>query len=157
MIGLRGGAVALSKQSLFLYALCFLALLGMALISPAGQALGSALNQVVMTTAGSHAANHPEADLVRSCQPDFKIFMRSTKFVDICSLQGGWGFRPWLKTGDMQDEGGVWSERTAYQKPTVNNFQDLLDYVKRNNQNPFLKPWRLFQRAGSGWVEVPVE
>ncbi len=147
--------MALSKEGLGLFVVVFLALLVMALVSPAGQALGEALHQVVMTTAGSHAGNHPEAELVRSCKADFRIQVRATKYVDVCSMLNGWGFRPWLKTGD--NDGGEWSERTAYQKPAVQSFQELVDYVKRNNSNPFLKPWKLLQRSGADkWVEVPV-
>jgi len=139
-----------------LIGLVMLAVLWLGLASPAGQRAAEALSQITWTTEGSHAAMHAEADMVRNCQPGYRISVRATKYVDVCAISGGWGFRPWLKTGGPYGDGETWSERTAYQKASVQSPEELEEYVARNNASQGTK-WQLFQRVGNSWIEIPIK
>jgi hypothetical protein len=148
--------LARTLSNLMLIGLALLAVLALGLASPAGRKAGEALKQITWTTAGSHAVSHSESDVVRNCQPGYRIVVRTTKYVDICAMDKGWGFRPWLKTGGPNGAGETWSELTAYQKAKVQSAEDLQEYVARNNANTLMKAWKLYKQVDGTWVEVEV-
>lgn len=72
--------------------------------------------------------------VITACQtPDYQLWVRPSKRVDVCFVDGlGWGFRVLKQIGGMGDK-AVWSERTAYIRDEIKTFEDLVRYASDND------------------------
>ncbi len=53
----------------------------------------------------THADKHGEYEAVRQCMNNptgrYRVSIKPTKYLDVCVMEGGWGFQPWKKTGNV--------------------------------------------------------
>lgn len=97
------------------------------------------------TEQGSHAVTKHAGEALavqNACggNPQYQLWIRPSKYVEVCKFSLGWGFRVWQQIGgNAAKNNATWAERTAYIRQEIKKFADLVDFAKSNKL--MLKVW----------------
>ena len=122
-----------------------IAAVGCMMLLPKLATLNISVNQTKSHAVLQHGVE--EAQSVRDCVADpelkqYRLIVKSSKYVDVCDSFSFFGFQVMLKYGGDADK-SKWSELTAYLKDGVRSLSDLKAFAQKSG-------FDLFERTGTG-------
>ena len=110
---------------------------------------------VLIGNALSHAAKHPENNIVREsmCNPklnQYRYFIKPSRYTDVCDMGNSLGIQPFKQYGGNGDN-AKFTEVTAYQSDKIKTVEELIKFCKDHG-------WKLVEKTIENgiWIEGKV-